>query len=119
MKTFVNLTVLLMVVLGFAACDKSDSNDPDEIFEVTIKNTEDYSYDFGFSGDEEGATIVTQAKHYQKSDIARNGDFNVIYQYTPESGFIGSDFVEIETCTGGGVNCSHIELVRINFSITN
>ncbi|MCF8338554.1 MAG: hypothetical protein K9I74_11305 [Bacteroidales bacterium] len=74
------------------------------------------------SGDEEGASIQTQAQHFQTSTIVRDSSTNwsAVYYYKPDSGYVGEDYVAIETCTGGnGVNCSNIDVISINFNITN
>ena len=74
------------------------------------------------SGDEEGATVKTQAQHFQKSELIKDSSTNwsVVYRYKPLSNYTGMDFVEIETCTGGeSTGCSNVEIVRINFTITN
>ncbi len=82
---------------------------------------ENYSYDFNITGDEEGTTIKVQALHFEVSELIRNSSTNwgVVYIYKPISGYVGTDCVEIETCTGGeGVNCPDTEKVKMNFSIT-
>jgi len=67
------------------------------------------------------ATIITQAKHYQISELNRDStnNWSVVYRYKPKTGFGGSDYVEIETCSGGqGLSCENIEIMQINFKIT-
>ncbi len=79
-------------------------------------------YDFGFSGDEEGAKIIIQAQHFENSKVYRDttDNWKVKYKYQPESNFIGDDFVEFEICTGGmGARCSNITTTRINFTFTD
>jgi len=70
--------------------------------------------------DEEGAVIKQHAKHYELNELVRDSSTNwsVVYRYAPEKGYIGKDYVEIETCTGGeGIVCSEIGIVSISFNI--
>jgi hypothetical protein len=47
-------------------------------------------------------------------------NWSVVYKYEPLPNYTGTDFVEIETCSGGeSTGCSSVETVRINFTITN
>jgi len=114
--------LLLSIALLFLTCDKDDSTYLVNKIDVIIKNSEDYNYDLNISGDEEGAVIKVQAKHFQISELIRNSstNWNVVYQYQPEANYVGADYIEIEACTGGqGVNCTNTEIVRINFTITD
>lgn len=89
---------------------------------VQMKNNDNYELNLLISGDEEGARIITQATHFQKSELERgkNTNWEVVYKYTPLPSYIGSDFVEIETCTGGSsTGCDNKNILRINFTITN
>ena len=89
---------------------------------VTLKNTESYSRTFVL-GDEEGALIMYQAQHYEKSELVRdeNTNMNVEYRYKPITDFVGSDSVglEIHYNKTGEDFSAYIETVRINFTITN
>jgi hypothetical protein len=92
-----------------------------EVSNVTLKNTESYSRTF-VSGDEEGAIILYQAQHYEKSELVRDESTNmsVEYHYKPAIDFVGTDSVGLEIYynkTGEGL--PYIETVRINFTITN
>ena len=120
MKIIQKLTFLLIIALLLLSCNKDEPTVPKNEIDVSIKNTEDYKFDFNISGDEEGATIIIQAKHFQLSELIRDSSTNwsVVYYYQPEINFVGTDFIEIETCTGGdGMSCSNVEIVRINFTI--
>ena len=122
MNTIMKTILLLSIALLFLTCDKDDSTYLVNKIDVIIKNSEDYNYDLNISGDEEGAVIKVQAKHFQISELIRNSstNWNVVYQYQPEANYVGADYIEIEACTGGqGVNCTNTEIVRINFTITD
>lgn len=95
----------------------------DEVLEdkqITLSSGELYTYDLNISGDEEGALIKQQAVHFELSELVRDSSTNwsVVYRYIPENGYQGTDYVEIETCTGGeGIKCTEIGLVGISFNI--
>ncbi len=122
MNIIIKLSLFLVIISIFGSCDKDEAAISTDNINVTITNSEVYKHDFMISGDEEGAIIKTQAQNFQKSELIRDSSTNwsVVYEYKPLSNYAGTDYVEIETCTGGeGVGCSNIEIVRINFTITN
>lgn len=121
MKTIVRSIFLIIIISFVWTCEKDLERQTIKTMDVLLKNTEEYSYDFNISGDEEGASITTQSTHYQTSKLKRDSytNWSVVYLYKPESGYIGTDYVEIEFCTGGeGTNCEHIEIVQLHFIIT-
>jgi hypothetical protein len=127
MKQILKIVLLVLITLTYWSCNKDDSPESTtktEVtttkIEVTITNTEEYIYDFNFSGDEEGASIITQAEHYQTSETYRDTVyFSVLYHYIPEPGYTGTEYVKIETCTGGiGTMCSDKALFEIYFTVT-
>lgn len=122
MKKILKLSFIAICILSLTNCNKEEIDNVVNEIDVTIRNSDDYEIDLMVSGDEEGATIHTQAQHFQKSELIRDSSTNwsVVYRYKPLSNYTGMDFVEIETCTGGGsTECSNLEIVRINFTITN
>ena len=122
MKKAPIVSFLAICRLSLTNCNKEETENIVSEIEVTINNSDDYEIDLMISGDEEGATIKTQAQHFQKSELIRDSSTNwsLVYRYKPVSNFTGMDFVEIETCTGGeSTGCSNVEIVRINFTITN
>lgn len=115
------LPFLAICILLLTNCNKEKTDVAEEV-DVTINNSDDYEIDLMISGDEEGATIITQAQHFQKSELIRDASTNwsVVYKYEPLPNYSGMDFVEIETCTGGeSLGCSNNDIVRINFTITD
>tara|TARA_B110000211_G_scaffold218168_1_gene262703 strand:- start:1196 stop:1555 length:360 start_codon:yes stop_codon:yes gene_type:complete len=119
MKKILKLLFLATCILSLTNCNKENG---DRKVNVTINNSDDYEIDLMISGDEEGATIQTQAQHFQKSELIRDSSTNwsVVYKYEPLQNYTGTDFVEIETCSGGkSTGCYNVETVRINFTITN
>jgi hypothetical protein len=122
MNRILKLSISLIIMYFFCSCDKDDTVNPGKELDIQLKNTETYDYDFGISGDEEGATIIVQAQHFEISELMRNSstDWSIIYRYKPEDNYTGNDYVEIETCTGGeGVACTKVDTLRINFTITD
>jgi len=93
-----------------------------EVSNVTLKNTESYSRTFVL-GDEEGAVIMYQAQHYEKSELVRDEstNMNVEYRYKPTIDFVGNDSVGLEVYYNktGEDRFAYIETVKINFTITN
>lgn len=114
----VAFALVLPTVVHVQACN--DSN-PEETFDVSLKNTETYSYPTVVGGDEEGARISTQAKHYSISEIRRNAETNwvAVYVYRPAAGFVGSDYAELELRTGsdGASAPTSIKAVAFRFVI--
>ena len=87
---------------------------------ISLDGGEEFSFDLNVSGDEEGARIILQAKHYYRSEIVRDSstDWRAIYFYVPAMNFSGVDYVEIETCNGGkGILCDEINIIEFEFSV--
>jgi hypothetical protein len=115
------LWLLHFILLMSCSRDNGVSpNDPNAI-NISIRNTDSYSYSTGVSGDEDGTSIKTQAKHFKISEIRRNAStkWEAVYFYEPEENYVGSDHVEIETRTGsdGASPPTHVEIIMINFII--
>ncbi|WP_209406416.1 hypothetical protein [Pseudozobellia sp. WGM2] len=119
MKKFVSLFLLIGFLIS---CSNNGNDSNDTIIEqnVTISNIEDYEYDLGSFGDEEGAGIQIQAKHFEVSDLERDINGQIIYKYRPISGFIGSDYVELKSGRGsdGASENTDITFVKITLNIT-
>lgn len=113
--------ILFLSLYVLNACQK-DSFEPDDTQNISIKNTEEYTYNLNISGDEEGAIIITMAKHAKFCEITRNSatDYNCIFNYIPQEDYVGTDYVEIETCTGGeGISCTKKITIHFYFNVTN
>ena len=124
MKLLLKIALSFVIVIILGSCHEENvvSKASSESRSVVLKNTEEYALDLLVSGDEEGALIKTQAKSFQISELFRDSStsWRVVYRYRPIANFTGTDYVEIETCTGGeGVGCNDIKVVSINFTITN
>jgi hypothetical protein len=122
-KTGVLVVWVLLVFLLWGCKDLGEQLlTPVQTITATVKNTETYEYQTA-SGDEEGARITQQAKHYTVSEIRRNASTNFVcvYVYQPRAGYVGSDYVELQAQTNaqgvsGGTSTS---TVRFKFTVTN
>jgi len=111
MNKFVKIGLIGFIFLFFS-CDKNKES-------IILKNTESYFHNFHLSGDEEGASIKVQAKHYEMSELYRDENMNVIYHYKPLFDFVGDDFVVVETYSNKtGVGAGTTRRVKLNFTIT-
>jgi hypothetical protein len=93
-----------------------------ETVNVSLTNSQAYQYPT-VSGDEEGARISIQPKHYSTSEIRRNAETNWVatFVYQPTTGFVGSDYAEIEIMTGsdGASPPRNVKRVAFHFEIHN
>jgi hypothetical protein len=121
MKKYCFILLSSLLLFTFSCSTSTDSPIPDDAIPVNLKNTESYNHNTGITGDEDGASIIVQAKHYEISDIIRNGETNweAVYKYKPKSGFIGTDYIELELSTGSdGVSPpKNTELIKIKFIV--
>jgi hypothetical protein len=87
---------------------------------VVLGSGEVYRYPT-VSGDEEGAAIVTQARHYTMSEVRRDSTTRWVatYFYQPTAGFTGHDLVELEVSTGpdGATSPGRVQRLRIEFEV--
>jgi hypothetical protein len=118
------LVVCIVVVLLLTACTDSgkEPTQPLPIISVSLRNTDTYQY-ATVSGDEEGARITRQAQHYRVSEIRRNASTNwdCIYVYQPELGYVGSDYAELEIYTNkvGTPGNTRVSKLGFSFTVTN
>jgi len=113
--------VFILTGILFSCSNDDDPNNQMISENIDLLNTEDYEYDLGSFGDEEGAEIITQAEHFDISELNRDVDTGkILYQYKPQEGFVGSDFVEITTNRGsdGASSGNDITTVKIKFNVT-
>lgn len=123
MKKFAITTILLMVFAFFISCSSDDNNSDGEIIKVntTISTSEIYTYNLGSFGDEEGAFIEKQAENFEISKLERNfPSGEIIYTYKPQSGFTGTDYVELKTSRGsnGASPNTNISILKITIKVT-
>jgi hypothetical protein len=116
------LAILTFLVLAIASCKKDDFPVDNDTIQVTIKNSDTYTFSTGIGGDEDGAKIIRQANNFEISELRRNQSTNwiVFYDYKPKSSFVGKDYVEIETHEGsdGASPPTKIKNVKILITVT-
>ena len=109
----------LLLAIALAGCGHTD---PVRVVRVSLANSETYRYPT-FVGDEEGAALAIQAKHYRISEVRRDSTtrWDAVYLYQPAAGFIGSDFAAIRVYRGsdGASLNTDIQEVRFYFSVGN
>lgn len=117
------LALFIGLITVSQSCKKSTANGTvTHTVSETIKANQSYQFDLGNFGDEEGASISKQANHFSISSMNREVHTGkVIYKYTPEINFVGTDEVEIKSARGsnGSSQNNKIILTTIKFTITN
>lgn len=122
MEKFNVLCSAVVLLLLLISCRNSTApNVTEEIKKVSISSSEFFEYQTGVSGDEELASIVQQPDHYEISTMVRDSttDWEAVYRYKPESGFKGTDYVEIKLATGsdGASPNTNINLIKIEITV--
>ncbi len=110
-----------MVLFAVVISCEDEIIEPSGHSEITIHKGKTYQYNLNISGDEEGARIIEQAKHFELSELKRDAstEWSVIYFYKPESGYAGADSVWIETNTGSdGASAGVLDTLKIVFRVT-
>lgn len=91
------LTLTLLTAVFFTSCEKEPSEpvEYNSTHEISLNQNELYVHPTGFSGDEEGGRISLQAKNFSISELTRDSLMDIIYQYKPDSNFVGLDTVQV------------------------
>jgi hypothetical protein len=116
LKTIVYLLSLLLII-SIPNCEKLETKTT--TLDIILKNTEEYQLNLGSFGDEEGPSIIEEALHAKSSKILGAPCEIRIYEYIPDSSYVGSDKVVIKNARGsdGASPNDDIELIKINFKI--
>jgi hypothetical protein len=113
------ISLLLIFLFQLTNCSDEVSI---ETINVELNNSETYKYPI-VSGDEGGAVILAQAKHFEVSEVIRNSETNyaAVYTYKPKTNYVGNDSVELQIKKGsdGASEPTKIKTIKINFSIIN
>jgi hypothetical protein len=114
----ISKSLACLLVISSAQIVGCADSDRVETVRVSLSNAATYQYPT-VGGDEEGARIITQAKHYRVSEIRRNEATNWIatYVYQPTDGFVGSEYVEIEILAGSDGASPPTKTKRVGFYI--
>lgn len=100
-------TVLLVISLIIYSCKKESSdlikqnkNILQNQIDTTIHSNDTLHLGFGYFGDEEGVTIITQPKNSKYCEILNNQLQERILQYIPQDNFLGIDSVSVVSMKG-------------------
>lgn len=122
-KIILYFTIILFSIILIQSCKKESTPlQKDQTINVIIKANEDYSYDLGYFGYEEGARIIQQARHYETSSLMRElNTGKITYKYKPSLNYTGTDEVKINSERGsdGASPNNNITPTTIEFTITN
>ncbi len=123
MKRIILFSIIAIFISATIGCEKDEKKKIKKEDEVNFKNCKDYSEKekkkeyiwYAGYGDEEGAWLVQQAKHFKFSDFIEKG----VYKYQPDNKYFGIDSVLINTNTGSDGSSSGITTAyKITFYIT-
>ena len=117
-KSNKSILLIISLLLFIVSCERTNSKTSN--LNITLQNTDEYHLNLGYFGDEEGCSIIEDAKHAKSSKILGNPWEARIYEYIPDSSYIGNDKVVIRTEKGsdGASPNDEIEIININFNIT-
>ncbi len=123
MKKILLFNVFLLFLSLMVGCEKDETTKIKKDDGVNFKDCKDYSEKekkkeyvwYAGYGDEEGAWLIQQAKHFKFSDFIESG----VYKYQPDDRYLGIDSVLISTNTGSdGTSLGVITNYKIKFYIT-
>jgi len=111
------ISTVALVTLAISACNDPVSVEPRSI---SLHTSQQYELPT-VGGDEEGARISVQARHFMISEIRRTPETGLIatYVYRPSVGFVGTDYAEIEVLTGsdGASPPSAVRRIQLYFTV--
>lgn len=115
---FLTLSILLLL-----ACKEEESSVTDSINYVKesyqIGVSETFTYSFGSFDTEGTMAIQKQAKNFEISEVFV-GSNGMKYQYKPEFGFTGVDYVEIRnSVSAGDLKPNQIFVYQIEFNVVS
>lgn len=113
------LTLTLLTALFFTSCEKEkEPIEPIEYHsthEISLNPNELYVHLTGFSGDEEGGSVSLQSKNFAISEVTRDDQMEIVYQYKPDSNFVGKDTVQVLIKIGWDGESSYDQHYYFNF----
>lgn len=96
-KTIAMLVMTSALLAGMSSCKKEET--PKEAIKQTInvslKNTESYSFILPENLRDDKYEITTSAGHSSISQVSINSEGKQIYKYTPATGYVGNEQVVI------------------------
>lgn len=126
MKLRFFLPIILMALSVLISCSKDDDREPKSttlVFTPTasISNSQDLRYGLGAFGDPELTRIVYQAENAEFSELVEHPETGeIFYYYKPKSGFIGRDYVQIQTESGplGSPESTPVIIAKITIEVS-
>ena len=96
MKKISTLMLAVFAIILISSCRK-EGTDVTKTINVTMYAGDTYSYSVNHAGDGDDVMEITaQASHASVSEVkSSNSNGDVIFQYTPASGYTGSDEVHV------------------------
>lgn len=119
-----NLLYFLTFIGVLISCSSNDEETKKKIIieEVSLSNSETFTYSLGYFNIEEGAFIQKEPENSEISEIIPDdAQGNLIYHYKARENYEGKDYVEIRTGRGsdGASTSTKIEVIKITFKITD
>ena len=120
-KLFSVFTMLFSLSFLAQSCQKTVENDNNnkETTTPTIKKNQSFQYEFGLIGLEDRLSISEQAKHFEISSLKRDNKGKMIYNYTPNLNYVGTDDVEITLSISDGASMVNTIRTKIKLTITD
>ena len=120
MKKYLKPLLLLIAVLIIVSCGQDNESG----FNITLKNTDSYTYNYlghieWEEGDEVKWTIQVQAQNYEISEVVKTDSTNQRweYHYKPKVGYVGKDHVILDIYTKSSNGSSGTSTHRLNFKV--
>jgi hypothetical protein len=101
------ILIAILVSCAFISCEKESDDltkqngiEISNLIDTTIVLTDTLNYSFGYFGDEEGISIISQAQNSKTCELLNKQWEERILQYIPQSDFLGIDSVIVVTQRG-------------------
>jgi hypothetical protein len=117
-----NICRFLLIILTelLVSCSNRDTENPGDIleFEINLTANQIFQFELGGMAVEGGYSISNPGNHFSVCEIKFSPEDKLIFEYQPENGYAGTDFVEIRNCvSAGGPDCVQVVLYRFYFKI--
>jgi hypothetical protein len=111
-----SIALSALAALALVGCSPDSDT---EVISAVLRSDETYQLDL-VSGDEGGARVVEQARHFAVSEVRRDASTSwaARYVYVPAAGFVGNDRVELEVLSGSDIASVPARRRRISVRFT-
>jgi len=116
------ILIAILVSSVLISCEKESDNltkqngiEISNLIDTTIISTDTLNYSFGYFGDEEGISIISQAQNSKTCELLNKQWEERILQFIPQSDFLGLDSVIVVTQRGsdGASPSTDIDTIKI------